>query len=184
MSDSLASMLSVMTLNSRHQSTIPTENPVADELDAFNIPIREYTPTGMRTEIYFVLHTQFKNSIPFMPLERSRGRRQLSVFSLGQYTQCAGDEFSITCDDLLYMNLRLHRPSIGSITVLGNNSDEDILEMPLLNNPPMPQIFGVQRRKLDTLGRAVIQFPFSIDDNTVDSVLSAIDSVLSCYPTV
>lgn len=183
MSDSTVAsiMLSAMTLVDSRRST---GNPVADELErAFDLPPREYTPTGMRTEIYFTLHTQFKHSIPFMPLERGANRRQLSVFSIGQYTQCTRDEFSITCNDLLYLNLRLHRPSIGHITVIGN-SDEDYLEMPLLFNPSAQHIIGVQRKKLDTLGRTVIQFPFAIDDNTVSSVLSAIDSVLCCYPTV
>ena len=107
---------------------------IADEIDALNIPVREYTAKGMRSEIYFILHTQFKNSMPFIPLERGGNRRLINVFSLGQYTLRARDEFSITCDTLLYLNLRLYTtPSIGNITVLDRRSDEDILELPLIN---------------------------------------------------
>ena len=151
---------------------------IADEIDALNIPVREYTAKGMRSEIYFILHTQFKNSMPFIPLERGGNRRLINVFSLGQYTLRARDEFSITCDTLLYLNLRLYTtPSIDNITVLDRRSDEDILELPLINLGKIESQFGVQRKRRDTLGRTVIQFPFSIDDNTVDHVLSVIETV-------
>jgi hypothetical protein len=116
--------------------------------------------------------------MPFIPLERGGNRRLINVFSLGQYTLRARDEFSITCDTLLYLNLRLYTtPSIGNITVLDRRSDEDILELPLINLGKIESQFGVQRKRRDTLGRTVIQFPFSIDDNTADHVLSVIETV-------
>jgi len=182
MSDSLSAMfnaaLSLSTAAGKPEGQ--ERSLIADEIDALNLPVKEYTAKGMRAEIYFVLHTQFKNSMPFFCLKRGN-RRPINVFSLTKYTLRARDEFSITCYSLLYLNLRLHAPSIGNITELDKSSDEDILDLPLIMSDPLESRFGVRRRKRYTMGRTVIQFPFSIDDNTVDRVLSVIEAVLCSY---
>jgi hypothetical protein len=139
---------------------------------------RELTAETIQEDVHFLLQTGLRECLTCFPLERE-DKETIEVFSLGKYTNCPHDMFSITCEPTMtHLNLRVYNPPpLGQIMKL---EDEDLLTLELLHGEA--PYTGVQRKGTDEQGRTVIQFVFAVECNSVDLIMAVIEGILICFP--